>query len=95
MASRQQRQSPKVHILLGNPGYPVRMLSMQGTTHMTIEHYEAGIRVGDALVIGTDLDKALTFVVLANARTRPERWRAQLKRVAFVSVAGEVHYCER
>lgn len=83
----------KVHVLIGNPGYPVLMLSSRdGFRSMTVEHAETGVSVGDAMVIGPSVESSVPYVVTDNRRATPARWRAELTRIDFVTVAGETFH---
>lgn len=59
---------------------------------MTIEHHEAAVRVGDALLLGLDLDSATVYVVHANRRVSVTTYCAELVRHDAVTVGGETHY---
>lgn len=83
----------KVHVLLGNPGYPVLMLSSREAFRLlTVEHAETDIAIGDAMVIGPSAEASVPYVVTANARVSPSRWKASLERIDFVAVAGETYH---
>lgn len=83
----------RVHVLLGPPGYPVRVRrAIDCFKSMTVVHHEQGVKVGDGMVVGRSVEQATTYVVTSNIRKQVTTWEATLERCDFVAVAGEVFY---
>lgn len=74
---------PKTHVLVGNPGYPVTMIAAENNfATLTIVHWRPDVRVGDKVVIGSDLATAWTYIVTRNAPRPPHEggFKARLMR---------------
>ena len=72
---------PRTHILVGNPGYPVVMLSAENDfATLTVQHWKPDVRAGDKMLIGADLDTCWTYIVTANTKADDRTWKARLMR---------------
>lgn len=61
----------KLHVLVGNSGYPVLMLSAENDFEtMRIFYWSKDVAVGDRVLIGPDFATAWTYRVLTRAPSK-------------------------